>query len=387
MSSLAATTMHTGGLAMPSLSSTASLTANPASYTTKQIKTDHKDLIQDIAFDFYGKRVATASLDQTVRIWNISESNDWVFKEELKINPGLYKVAWAHPEFGSLIAVACDRLVWIFEETCFGSGKNTQNGWVKRMPALSDARDSITDLKFAPKYLGLQLVLCAKNGQVLIYECTDILSSNVWSLAHPELKTNMNSCSSCSWSTCFNLPILLAIASDESSNTTSDKLSIFEYNDNTRTYSKIEKLTSAICTEPIKSIAFAPSIGKLYHMLAIASRSLIVATLKTTKESHKYTVSTVILDSDVSAWRVCWNTVGSVLASAGDDRKVYLWKRNYGDQWKCLSVITGDSCCSTLIAQNVNEYELLARTNQQLIIEQQQAYNKSSVISSVNPKK
>lgn len=331
MSSLAATTMHTGGLAMPSLSSTASLTANPASYTTKQIKTDHKDLIQDIAFDFYGKRVATASLDQTVRIWNISESNDWVFKEELKvkksflnkhnkekrlillikiikINPGLYKVAWAHPEFGSLIAVACDRLVWIFEETCFGSGKNTQNGWVKRMPALSDARDSITDLKFAPKYLGLQLVLCAKNGQVLIYECTDILSSNVWSLAHPELKTNMNSCSSCSWSTCFNLPILLAIASDESSNTTSDKLSIFEYNDNTRTYSKIEKLTSAICTEPIKSIAFAPSIGKLYHMLAIASRSLIVATLKTTKESHKYTVSTVILDSDVSVrlvLRVC----------------------------------------------------------------------------------
>ena len=55
------------------------------SYTTKQIRTDHKDLIQDIAFDFYGKRVATASLDQTVKIWNINENNDWVFKEELKV--------------------------------------------------------------------------------------------------------------------------------------------------------------------------------------------------------------------------------------------------------------------------------------------------------------
>ena len=68
-------------------------------------------------------------------------------KKKKKINPGLYKVAWAHPEFGSLIAVACDRSVLIFEETSYGQGKNTQNGWVKRSPPLSDARDSITDLK------------------------------------------------------------------------------------------------------------------------------------------------------------------------------------------------------------------------------------------------
>ena len=62
-----------------------SISSNQPSYTTKQIRTDHKDLIQDIAFDFYGKRVATASLDQSVKIWNINENNDWVFKEELKV--------------------------------------------------------------------------------------------------------------------------------------------------------------------------------------------------------------------------------------------------------------------------------------------------------------
>ena len=52
----------------------------------KQIQTEHKDLIQDIAFDFYGKRVATASLDQSVKIWNINEKNEWIFKEELKVS-------------------------------------------------------------------------------------------------------------------------------------------------------------------------------------------------------------------------------------------------------------------------------------------------------------
>ena len=55
------------------------------SHQSRQIATDHKDLIQDIAFDFYGKRVATASLDQSVRIWNINEKNEWIFKEELKV--------------------------------------------------------------------------------------------------------------------------------------------------------------------------------------------------------------------------------------------------------------------------------------------------------------
>jgi WD40 repeat protein len=56
------------------------------SYQTKQIATDHNDLIQDIAFDFYGKRAATASLDQSVKIWNINENNEWVLKGELKVN-------------------------------------------------------------------------------------------------------------------------------------------------------------------------------------------------------------------------------------------------------------------------------------------------------------
>jgi nucleoporin SEH1 len=194
-----------------------------------------------------------------------------------KINPGLNKVAWAHPEFGSLIAVACDRLVWVYEETCFNAGKSAQSGWIKRAK-LTDAHAPITDLKFAPKNLGLQLIVCSQNGEVRIYECSDILNSSTWALSHSEFKTNFNSCSSCSWSTCFNLPTLLAIGSDESSPNT-DKLAIFEYNEGNRT-SKIERPQAFVCTEPIHSLAFAPSIGKLYHVLAIASKSLLVSTIK-----------------------------------------------------------------------------------------------------------
>ena len=37
-------------------------------FVAKQINTDHKDLIHDVCYDFYGKRMATCSSDQSVKV-------------------------------------------------------------------------------------------------------------------------------------------------------------------------------------------------------------------------------------------------------------------------------------------------------------------------------
>ena len=37
-------------------------------FVAKNIPTDHKDLIHDVAYDFYGKRMATCSSDQSVKV-------------------------------------------------------------------------------------------------------------------------------------------------------------------------------------------------------------------------------------------------------------------------------------------------------------------------------
>ena len=34
----------------------------------KGIPADHKDLIEDVSYDFYGRRIATCSLDQNVKV-------------------------------------------------------------------------------------------------------------------------------------------------------------------------------------------------------------------------------------------------------------------------------------------------------------------------------
>ena len=99
------------------------------------------------------------------------------------------------------------------------------------MPSFTDSRSTITDIKFAPKQLGLQLIATTASGEARIYECNDsIPNGSTWSLQQ-EIKTNMDSCSSCSWSTCLTLPVLLAFGCD--STHTVNKLAIFEYNENT----------------------------------------------------------------------------------------------------------------------------------------------------------
>ena len=37
-------------------------------FTSKSIAAEHRDLIQDVAYDFHGKRMATCSCDQHVKV-------------------------------------------------------------------------------------------------------------------------------------------------------------------------------------------------------------------------------------------------------------------------------------------------------------------------------
>ena len=37
-------------------------------FTAESISADHKDLVHDVAYDFYGRRFATCSSDQVVKV-------------------------------------------------------------------------------------------------------------------------------------------------------------------------------------------------------------------------------------------------------------------------------------------------------------------------------
>ena len=73
-------------------------------YVTKSIDANHEDLIHDVAYDFYGKRMATCSSDQKVKVWDQQDSGEWVCSASWKSHYGsVWKVNWAHPEFGQVM--------------------------------------------------------------------------------------------------------------------------------------------------------------------------------------------------------------------------------------------------------------------------------------------
>ena len=77
------------------------------------------------------------------------------------------KVAWAHPEFGTILASSSfDRTVKVWEQTSYSdsdlqangtSGPSQTSRWVERT-SLIDAKGTVRAVEFAPHQFGLKLV-------------------------------------------------------------------------------------------------------------------------------------------------------------------------------------------------------------------------------------
>ena len=118
----------------------------------------------------------------------------------------VWRIDWAHPEFGQLIAsCSADKKVKIWEErlgVADGADGATAQ-WVSGGRAacarhgaaraergcppqasvctLHDSRDQVRDVKFAPRHLGLRIAAGSYDGNVRIYEAADIMTLSSWS--------------------------------------------------------------------------------------------------------------------------------------------------------------------------------------------------------------
>jgi WD40 repeat protein len=143
------------------------------------ISSGHDDYIHDIAYDYYGTRIATAASDHRIKIWAqtpsqgsssggggggaaslLSPEATWTCQAAWKAHYGpVWRVAWAHPEFGQILAsCSFDHTVHIWEEQeAVDDAGKVVSRWHQRAQ-LGDARASVNDVAFAPRHLGLKLV-------------------------------------------------------------------------------------------------------------------------------------------------------------------------------------------------------------------------------------
>jgi nucleoporin SEH1 len=348
--------------------------------TSQVLQSSHQDYVLNLAFDHYGRRIATCGADRSVKIWELDENGEWISSAEWNAHiSSVTSISWAHPEFGPLLATSgSDGFCTIWEERAEGNvttattstsstsaasagtttpGSTNLNESTTRWrdtATLTDARKGLSSVKFAPRHLRLQLATASADGVVRIYEAVDVMNLSQWllksSITVEKDKASELGVTCLDWcSGRFEPPTL--VVGDSSGN-----VNIYRSSDASRSWNLYMKLDGH--TQPRKGVldvSWSPDVGRSFHLISSCGRdgTLRVHRLKKVPQDHsdeneeKVKLSEMILDSsqeletDEDTWRCAWNVTGTVLASSGDGGVVKLWKCNYKGTWKCVSDVHG----------------------------------------------
>lgn len=365
----------------------------------RAFQTGHEELIHDLRYDLYGRHVATASSDQHIKVFDFdSATSTWVLNDLWKAHDLLVvKLSWAHPEFSNarvLASCSYDRTVKIWQELpdeLHGSGRR----WMKLATLAMELFGPIYDVQFAPAHLGLKLACVGSDGIVRMYESVEPSDLSEWSLTAeiPILNLqlpakNLQSSFCIEWcpskfakfekfavialdqgfiystvkrsakelSQSGNLDIANASMGDSTASIHTlqldlgpDRLAPLAENTggDVREERSAQSSFVKICNLPehnglIRSISWAPSMGRSYHLIATGCKDGLIQIFKAhEQENGDFKIETVarLNDHRLEVWRVQWNSTGTILSSAGDDGRIRLWKCTHLNEWKCMSII------------------------------------------------
>ena len=298
----------------------------------QKIETGHNDTVHDVSMDYYGKRVATASSDSTIKVIGVNNNNTSQHLATLSGHQGpVWQVAWAHPKFGSLLAsCSYDGKVIIWKE-------GNQNEW-SQAHVFSDHKSSVNSIAWAPHELGLCLACGSSDGNISVYTAR---SDGTWDTtridqAHPVGVTSVSWAPSTAPGALVGTSILdpvQKLASGGCDNTV-----------------KVWKLYNGIwkmdCFPPlqmhadwVRDVAWAPNLGLPKSTIASASQDGTVVIWTVAKEGDQWE-GKVLRDFKTPVWRVSWSLTGNLLAVAAGDNNVSLWKEAVDGEWQ--QVTTAD---------------------------------------------
>ena len=71
----------------------------------KSISIDSKEMVYDMSYDWFGKRLAVVTAERKIKIYLLNEAGEWKKSSEFMGHDGpIWKIKWAHPDFGTIIA-------------------------------------------------------------------------------------------------------------------------------------------------------------------------------------------------------------------------------------------------------------------------------------------
>lgn len=315
------------------------------------IDTEHNDMIHDIQLDYYGKRLVTCSADQTFRVYDVTNAtasappstaaanNDFytlthvVLLPESELAP-IYRIAWAHPKYGSVLAVACqDGKVYIYREELLTSGSG-QTQWHQKH-VHSFHQSAILCIAWAPYEYGLCLASASADGKVSFL--TRIREGWVVSSSINNTEDG-TACTSVSWAPYNSLgsqgtqgPIQRIVTGSRNS-----VVQLFFFDPQVSRWTLLETLCGH--KEWVRDVVWSPNVGIPCNVIASGSDD---QTVRVWAQDDKVGMWKMHILSNFSSpvYRLKWSLTGSVLSVAAGDNDITFWKQKNEKEWTQISSI------------------------------------------------
>ncbi|KAF8541347.1 WD40-repeat-containing domain protein [Trichophaea hybrida] len=311
--------------------------SNPNSNSYVHFTTGHEDLVHDVAYDYYGRRMATVSSDQRLKVFDLNDEGEWVPSDTFKAHDGsINKVIWGPPEHGQILATSSyDRTVRIWEEQEMG----TPYRWKRQFQMTPDARAAIHGIAFPPTLAstsststGLKLALISADGKVHIYECREPQDLTHWIIidvihvlpSAPPRESEVSFCIAFCPSRWGGEQLVVGAM---------DTVRVYRHNAAGK-FRAAEELPGH--GGLVRDVSWAVSMGRSYHLIATACKDGHVRIFKLTWNVEKVAD---FGDHRSEVWKVAWNATGTILSSTGDDGKIRLWKAAINGEFQLLSII------------------------------------------------
>lgn len=337
-----------------------------------------KDQVTCVAYDFSGKRMATACADHTVRVYDRTEDS-WALNDAWRAHDSVVSsVAWAGPYTSPIIATGsydCTVRVW---EEAFDETFESQKRWKKRH-TFTEFQGPVYACAFDPQRAELRLAAVAADGALRVFACADPgnlgawqQASNVPLLARPVAR-QLQSAFSLSWAPTPAFQGWLVVGA-------LDDAFVLKPGKEAEGKTSYE----IACELPghqglVRDVAWAPTFGLAPAIIATACKDGRVRIFSVRagrsapplaertfggvlQEDHEFEIMEqnvaiegassdapepeleveTLLEADdhnSEVWRVAWNASGSILASTGNKADIKFWKSLFRGSYKCIAEI------------------------------------------------
>lgn len=282
----------------------------------------HEDLIHDAVLDYYGKRLATASSDKTIKIFEIEGTENYRLVETLIGHEGpVWQVAWAHPKFGSILAsCSYDGKAIIWKEQ-----PETQQWSIIAEHSIHQA--SVNSVSWSPHELGALLLCSSSDGKVSVVEFNEDGTTS-----HVVFDAHAIGVNSASWAPLNSTKDNSGATQRRFVTCGSDNLAkIWKFDSDVGTY--VLEATLEGHTDWVRDVCWSPSVlVRSYIATASQDRTVLIWSQNNQGEWQKQLLTEEKFP-DV-CWRASWSLSGNILAVSGGDNKVSLWKENLQGKWE-----------------------------------------------------